>query len=144
MPGYPMNTPFPEPVHYSRENSPGWKIKDWETADALLAYLNPNGMSFACFEKPDGSYFQCAGSKTCLTAEARIYDAAGQYRHYVFGKGPLANTKAAIPTTGYEVKVDASQVLQMRHVRLILKPWLEGGDFPPEFTKTDISERFVD
>ena len=133
---------FPEPIHYSRENSPGWKIREWDTANKLLSYLNTDGMSFACFEKPDGSYFQCAGSKTRLTAEARIYSGPRQYRHFVFGRGDLAGETEKIETSDYEIEVDASQVLQMRHVRLILRPWLEGGAFPHEFQMTDVTERF--
>ena len=137
-----MADTFPEPIHYSRENSPGWKIKDWDTANKLLSYLSTDGMSFACFEKPDGSYFQCAGSKTRLTAEARIYAASRQYRHFVFGEGELAGETAKVDTTDSEIEVDVSQVLQMRHVRLILRPWLEGGAFPRDFLVTYVTERF--
>jgi hypothetical protein len=133
---------FPEPIHYSREDSPGWKIEDWDTANKLLSYLNTNGKSFACFEKPDGSYFQCAGNKRCLTAEARIYSAPGFYRHFVFGRGALTGREEKVPTTDYHVTVDSSQVLQMRHVRLILRQWLERGNFPDDFTRTDVTERF--
>ena len=120
---------FPEPIHSSRENSPGWKIKDWDTANKLLSYLNTDGMSFACFEKTDGSYIQCAGSKRRLTAEARIYDSPNCYRHFVFGRGELDGELEKVATTDCEIEVDTSQVLQMRHVRLIFRPWLEGGSF---------------
>jgi hypothetical protein len=133
---------FPKPIRYSRENSPGWKIKDWETANKLLSYLNTDGMSFACFQKPDGSYVQCAGSKARLTAEARIYDSPGRYRHFVIGRGELTGESEKIQTTDYEIEVDASQVLQMRHVRLVFRPWLEGGTFPGQFQMTDVTERF--
>ena len=133
---------FPSPIHYSREDSPGWNIKDWQTANKLLSYLSLEGMSFAIFEKPDGSYVQCAGCKRRLTVEARVYENGGRFRHYVFGKGQLTGSVEKIQTTDYEVTVDASQVLQMRHARCIMKPWLEGGSFPQEFTATDVTERF--
>ncbi len=132
---------FPTPVHYSRENSSGWKIKDWETANKLLSYLNTNGMSFACFEKEDGSYVQCAGGKRRLTVEARIYGEGKSFKHLVFGKGKLKNEEEKVETTDYHVSVDSSQVLQMRHARLIMKPWLEGEEFPPEFKVTDMTEK---
>jgi hypothetical protein len=137
-----MKMPFPEPIHYSRENSPGWKIKDWDTANKLLSYLNTDGMSFACFEKPDGSYVQCAGSKTRLTAEARLYDSPGRFRHVVFGRGALTGDTEKVETTDCVIEVDASQILQMRHVRLLFRPWLEGGTFPDDFHMTDVTQRF--
>lgn len=138
-----MADTFPEPIHYSRENSPGWKIKDWDTANKLLSYLNnTDGMSFACFEKPNGGYVQCAGSKTRLTAEARIYDSPGRFRHFVFGRGDLIGETQKVETMEYEIEVDASQVLQLRHVRLLLRPWLEGGAFPDDFQMTDVTERY--
>ena len=135
---------FQTPIHYSREGSPGWKVKDWETVNALLSYLNPNGMSYAIFEKPDGSYVQCAGAKRRLTVEARIYDGAERYRHFVFGIGELTGHQEKIQTTQYEIDVDSSQVLQMRHARLILKPWLEGIGFPESFRRTDVTGRFAE
>ena len=133
---------FPEPIHYSRENSPGWKIKDWDAANKLLSYLSTDGMSFACFEKPDGSYVQCAGDKTRLTAEARLYDSLGRFRHFVFGRGDLIGDTQKVQTTDFEIEVDASQVLQIMHVRLLLRPWLEGEAFPNDFQMTDVTERF--
>jgi len=134
---------FPSPVHYSRENSPGWKIKDWDTANKLLAYLSTDGMSFACFQKEDGSYVQCAGSKKRLTVEARVFDGDGSFRHLVFGKGELKKEEEKIETTDYHVLVDSSQVLQMRHARLIMKPWLEGGSFPSDFEVSDVTEKLT-
>lgn len=132
---------FPKPVHFSREDSPtGWKIKDWDTANALLSYLNTKGRSFVCFQKEDGSYVQCAGSKRRLTVEARIYNEDKSFKHLVFGKGQLKNEKEKVDTTDYHVLVDSSQVLQMRHARLIMKPWLEGEEFPSEFEVTDMTE----
>ena len=138
-----MSHPFPEPVHFTREDSPaGWKLKDWDTVNSLLSYFDTNGKSFVCFEKSNGSYVQLAGAKRQLTAEARIYDSPTRYRHFVFGKGVIRGSVEKVKTTDYEVEVDESQVLQMRHARLILRPWLEGHDFPDDFTMTDVTERF--
>lgn len=74
--------------------------------------------------------------------EARVYEAPTRNRHYVFGMGALVDQKDKIQTTDAEITVDLSKVLQMRHVRLILRRWLMGGQFPPNFTMTDITERF--
>jgi hypothetical protein len=138
-----INLMFSTPVLYQREDcSAGWHIKDWETANKLLSYLNTNGRSYAIFSKPDGSYVQCAGSKTRLTVETRIFKSQKEYRHYVFGNGSLQNLKDSVMTTEYKVTVDKSQVLQLSDARLIMKPWLEGGDFPTKYTLTDVTERF--
>lgn len=138
-----INLMFPTPVLYQREDCPaGWHIKDWETANKLLSYLNTNGRSYAIFSKPDGSYVQCAGSKTRLTVEARLFKSPREYRHYVFGNGPLQNSDDSVMTTEYKVTVDKSQVLQLRDARLIMKTWLESGDFPTRYTLTDVTTRF--
>ena len=137
-----MPDTFPEPVHYSRENSPGWKIRDWDTANKLLSYLSTDGKSFACFERPDGSYLQCAGSKTRLTVEARLFDSPDSFRHFVFGKGDLTNETDFIQTTDFEITVDTSQILKMRDARLIFRPWLMDQGFPDGFTMTDVTSRF--
>ncbi len=139
-----MSSPFLGPIQYSGEESPdGTKINDWETADELLSHLDTNGKSFACFEKSDGSYFQCAGNQTRLTAEVRIYDTPQKFRHVVLGLGTLSGKEEQIATTEYEVTVDSSQVLQIQHVRQILRPWLETGRLPDDFTMTDVTDRFV-
>jgi|688.fasta_scaffold17677_8 hypothetical protein len=136
---------FPHPVHYQREDCPtGWYINDWETANQLLSYLNTKGRSFAIFTKNNGSYVQCAGSKTRLTVEARIYVNEQQFQHFVFGSGPIQNQVDAIATTEYQITVDKSQILRMRDARLIMKPWLEGNDFPAKYTLTNITERFIE
>jgi hypothetical protein len=45
---------FPEQVHYSRAGCPiGWKIRDWETANKLLSYFDPERRPFAIFTLPD-------------------------------------------------------------------------------------------
>src|SRR6266550_7708788 len=60
--------PFPEHVHYSRtDDTAGWDIDDWETANKLLAYLDPQRRHYAIFNLPDGSYVQCLGNKKALT-----------------------------------------------------------------------------
>jgi hypothetical protein len=139
-----MAEAFPERIHYSSEESPdGAKIQDWETADELLSLLDTNGQSFACFEKPDGSYFQCAGNQARVTAELRINEPLQKFRHYVFGLGKLSGREEKVATTDYEVTVDSTQVLQISHVRQILRPWLETGRLPGDFTMTDVTERFV-
>ena len=139
-----MTSPLPEPIHYSSEESPdGAKIQDWETADELLSRLDTDGKSFASFEKSDGSYFQCAGNQTRLTAEVRISEPLQKFRHYVFGLGTLSGNEEKIATTEAHVSVDSSQVLQITHVRQILRPWLEIGRLPDDFTMTDVTDRFA-
>jgi len=133
---------FPQPVHYSREEGPGWKINDWETANKLLSYFGLKGNSFICFEKPDGSYFQCAGSKKSLTAEARLYQSSKHFQHVVFGRNALKNETLQIHTTSYPIDIDSSQELTMRHVRLLIRPWLEDCTFPDGFIITDVTARF--
>jgi hypothetical protein len=87
---------FPSPVHYSREGDSGWKIKDWDTANKLLSYLDPKVRSFAIFEKDDRNYIQCAGAKRGLTVEARLYAKRGKFTHYRFGRGEPVGKKATI------------------------------------------------
>jgi hypothetical protein len=67
-----------------------------------------------------------------------------QFQHFVFGSGPIQNQVDAIATTEYQITVDKSQILRMRDARLIMKPWLEGNDFPAKYTLTNITERFIE
>lgn len=133
---------FPEQVHYSRTSCPGWKIKDWDTANKLLSYLEPNKWHFAIFELADNSYIQCLGSKTALTVEAREYDKSGNYKHWVFGKGEITNETTKVGGEAGQVEVDKSQVLTMRDARQIIRQFLESRSFPERYQKQDVTYRF--
>lgn len=135
---------FPEPVHYSRTDSPvGWKIRDWETANKLLSYLDPERRPFAIFTLPDNSYAQCLGSKRRLTVEAREYRSDGSFAHWVFGRGaPLREPQEISASTG-PVTVDVSQVLAMRDARIIIRQFLETRTFPASYHRQDVTSRFT-
>jgi hypothetical protein len=134
---------FPDPVHYSRNDSPGWKIRDWETANKLLSYLEPNRRPFAIFTLPDNSYVQCLGSKTRLTVEAREYQHDGSFTHWVFGRGAPVRAPERIEVSTGTVTVDASQILALRDARLIIRQFLETRTFPTAYDRQDITERFT-
>src|ERR1700729_3875891 len=106
---------FPESVHYSRTDCPaGWKIPDWETANKLLSYFDPERRPFAIFTLPDNSYVQCLGTKTRLTVEVREFKPNGSFTHWVFGRGAPVGTQEHIKVSTGAVAVDASQLLAMR------------------------------
>ena len=134
---------FPEPVHYSRTDSPGWKIKDWDTANTLLSYLEPNKRHFAIFELPDHSYAQCLGQKTALTVEIREYHPDGSFTHWIFGKDKPTGEMTQVGGDAGIVNIDSSQVLKMRDARLIIRQFLEERTFPEKYQKLDITERFA-
>lgn len=134
---------FPEPVHYSRTDSPGWKIKDWETANCLLGYLEPIERPFAIFALPDESYVQCLGKKTRLTVEARVCNPDGTFVHYVFGKGPPVSRVEVIEVSTGTSEVDATQVLAMRDARLIIRQFLETRTFPAKYQAQDVTAKFT-
>jgi len=136
-------TLFPERVRYSRPGAdPGWYIKDWETANKLLGFLNPDKNNFAIFDLADGSYIQCLGSKTALTVEARIYERE-QLRHWVFGKGAPTGQKVAVGGTAGQVIVDSTQSLQMRDARRIIRQFLMSRSFSREYFAQEVTERFM-
>lgn len=137
-------TDFPEKVFYRRGGSAGWHIRNWDTANKLLSYLGPKVSQFAVFEKPDSSYVQCAGAKRRLTVEARVYNSDGGFVHMVFGRGNLIGNRERIVCDDGPIFVDESQVLQMRHARLIIRPFLEQGVFPEQFEKTDVTDTFTE
>lgn len=126
---------FPEQVHYSRADGNGWKIKDWETANKLLSYLNPEKNIFVIFELSDNSYIQCFGSKTELTVEARVYENQKNYEHWVFAKGELNHKKVKLGKEDNFVEVDSSEVLKMRDARIIIKQFLEERSFTEKYSK---------
>lgn len=134
---------FPEPVHYSRTDSPGWMIKDWETANTLLRYLDPFVRPFVIFELPDGSYVQCLGSKRRLTVEVRECRAGGSFTHWVLGCGKPQRETVRIDTSTGTVTVDVSQVLTMRDARLIIRQFLETRTLPDRFHRQEITGRFT-
>jgi len=134
---------FPERVHYSRADGVSWPIKDWETANQLLGYLNPTRNHFVIFELPDHSYIQCLGSKTALTVECREFRSNGSFSHWVFGKGPLTGTTETVGPETSEVSVDASQILAMRDARVLIRQFLETRTFSDRYTRTDVSSKFL-
>ena len=134
---------FPEPIHYCRTDTPGWKIRDWETANKLLSYLEPEKRHFAAFTLPDNSYAQCFGSKTALTVEVREQHADGSFTHWVFGKGPLIGQRITVGPASGSVTVDRSQVLTMRDARLIIREFLEARTLCARYDRQDVSERFA-
>jgi hypothetical protein len=134
--------PFPEPVHYSRTDSPGWKIRDWETANKLLSYLEPERRHFAVFTLPDNSYAQCLGGKTALTVEVREQRADGSFTHWVFGRGPRLGQATTVGPAFGPVTVDRSQVLTMRDARLIIREFLEARTLCSRYERLDVSARF--
>jgi len=126
---------------YQREGAPGWRLKSWEDANMLLRYLNPAGPSSASFTLDDGSYIQCAGSKTRLTIEARLIRASG-FHHVVFGRGPLIGTTELISCSVGPISVDASQILQMRDARKLIRHFVEHRQFLDSYATTDVTIRF--
>lgn len=134
---------FPEPVHYSRTDSPGWKIRDWDSANSLLGYLEPTRRPFAIFELSDSSYVQCFGSKTRLTVEAREISPGGAFTHWVFGKGIPTGVTVDVESSTAVVTVDETQVLAMRDARLIIRQFIESRSFPLRYHRVDISSRFT-
>jgi hypothetical protein len=137
-------TLFPERVCYSRPGAyPGWHIKDWETANKLLGFLDPDTKNFAIFALPDDSYIQCLGSKKALTVEARIYDSEKRFRHWVFGKGSPSGRKVTVGGIAGQVTVDSSQSLKMRDARLIIRQFLASRSFSQGYFAQEVTERFL-
>ena len=134
---------FPTLIHYQRNDSPGWKIRDWDTANKLLGYLDPQVRPFAVFTLPNNSYAQCLGSKRRLTVEVREYAADGSFTHWVFGRGPLSGHSDTIEVSTGAVTVDTSQLLTMRDARLIIRPFLELQSFPTTYSRHDVTARFA-
>jgi hypothetical protein len=134
---------FPEPVHYSRADcTVGWKIKDWETANKLLNYFEPDRRPFATFTLPDNSYVQCLGAKTRLTVEGREYHRDGSFAHWVFGRGAPVGTLERIEVSTGAVTLDATQLLTMRDARKIIRQFLETRTFPLDYHRQNVTERF--
>ena len=133
---------FSEPIFYRRGGTAGWEIRDWETAEKLLSYLGPKFSDFAVFEKPDHSYVQCAGAKRRLTVEARVFNPNGSFTHFVLGRGEPSNESELIECSEGAIEVDATQVLQLKHARQIMRKFLEDGEFPTDFVATDVTGRF--
>ena len=127
---------------YAREGTSGWPVKSWETANALLSYLQPVNRSFASFTIAGGSYVQCAGAKTRLTVEVRIVREDGSFTHLVFGKGQLQQRVELIASSAGHVTVDASQVLKMRDARLIIREFVEHQRLHAGYLCEDVTSRF--
>jgi hypothetical protein len=134
---------FTEPVHYQRNDTPGWNIRDWATANRLLRYFDPERWPFATFTLQDNSYVQCLGGKRRLTVEAREYRPDGSFTHWVFGRGrPLCESVSIEVSTG-AVTIDVTQQLTMRDARVIMRQFLETRTFPDTYHREDVTQRFV-
>ena len=135
---------FPMPVHYKRNDTPaGWKIRDWETANKLLSYLDPNLRPFAILTLPDNSYVQCLGCKRRLTVEAREYRPDGSFKHWVFGRSLPQSEPVRIEVSTGVVTIDATQQLTMRDARIIIRQFLETQTFPNKYHREDVTERYT-
>ncbi len=133
---------FPETVNFMRADGSGWPIRDWDTANKLLAYVHPEKNPYVVFSFSDESYVKCFGCKTRLTVEAReSFD--GGFRHWVFGKGLLKGKPQEIQTSTSKVTVDASQLLRMRDARVIIRLFPEHRRFSEAYDREDVTKRFV-
>jgi len=135
---------FPEPVHYSRADClVGWKIRQWETANKLLSYFDPERRPFAIFTLPDKSYVQCLGSKTRLTVEAREFRPDGSFTHWIFGRETPSGVVETIKVSSGITTVDATQLLAMRDARIIIRQFLEKRTFPSVYYRQDVTHRYA-
>jgi len=134
---------FSEPVHYSRTDTPGWKIRDWDTANKLLNYFDPARRPFAIFTLSDNSYVQALGEKTRLTVEAREYYSNGSFAHWVFGRGEPVGKQEQIKVSTGVTTVDSTQLLAMRDARVIIRQFLETRTFPTTYHRQDVTNRFT-
>ena len=133
---------FPETVHFKRNDSPGWDIADWDTANSLLSYLDPERRPYATFMLTDDSYVQCLGSKRRLTVEAREYRPDGSFSHWVFGRGKPLSEPIRIEVSTGGLTIDVTQQLTMRDARVIIRQFLETRTFPDAFYREDVTQRF--
>jgi len=116
------------------------RIEDFYAADALMCTLSLRGPSYIIFNGADGDgYVQFAGSHEQLTVEQRTTGAGDGFRHLVWGRGPLDEEAARVPTRDGWVDVDVSQVLQLHDARVLLRAWWEGQPMPPGYVPTDIT-----
>ena len=124
---------------YQREDQPGWKISKWEDANKLLSYLKPEGPSSACFTLENQNYIQCAGSKTRLTVEIRIYNNVNSYEHFVIGKNkPIGKREKIICSVG-PIEVDETQVLKMKDARILIREFIENGKISEKYNAEKIN-----
>jgi len=135
--------PFPHPVHYSGADSSNWTIENWKAANGILSCLDPTRRPFAIFSLPDESYIQCLGSKKRLLIEAREYRADGSFTHWIIGRGRPQREPVVIEVSTGTITVDVSQVLTMRHARVIIRQFLETRTFPSAYHLQDITGRFT-
>ena len=134
---------FPGTVRYSRTDAPaGWDIRDWDTANKLLGYLEPERRHYAIFAFDDNCYVQCLGCKTALTVEARVYSDTTSFQHFVFGKADATGETTTVGNLENCVTVDTSQVLKMRDARLIIRQFLETRTFHNRYVTTDVTDKF--
>jgi hypothetical protein len=132
---------FPSPIHFERPGQGGWKIRDWDTANQLLGYLDPVKRPAAIFTREDGSYIQCAGSKRRLVVEARVITSTG-FSHFRFGRGSLSHSSAAIECSIGPITCDETQVLALRDARKIINSFLENGTLDNGYVATEVTAEF--
>jgi hypothetical protein len=133
---------FPSRILFHPGNSPVLFLYDWDVILKRLSYFGKDGPDFAILELEDGSYVQCAGEKTRLTVESRVYHGDRKFQHVVWGRGPLSRRPALVPCVDGFIDADASQVLKMRDAREIMRSFVEKVPVPPRYVSTDVSGRF--
>jgi hypothetical protein len=134
--------PFPDKILLHPSNGGVIFIYDWSVALARLSYFAREGPDHIVFELSDGSYVQCAGTKTCLTVETRVYDADSRFRHCTWGIGSPSGIKAQVAASAGVIEVDSTQILQMRDARIILKEFIEGQPISPKYQAFDRTKFF--
>jgi hypothetical protein len=134
--------PFPEKVLLHPSNGGVIFIYDWSVALTRLSYFAREAPDHIVFELSDGSYAQCAGTKTCLTVETRLYLPDSTFTHYTWGIGGLSGKRSSIEGSAGVIDVDSSQVLQMRDARIIMKGFIEREPIPARYHAFDSSAIF--
>jgi len=135
--------PFPTRVLLHPAGWPVIFLYDWETVLLRLKYFAQKGPDYLTLELEDGSYVQCAGEKRRLVVESRSYSSDRQFRHLAWGKGALRHVADSVQCVDGIVSADASQILEMRDARIIIRSIVESSAPPSLYTATDITDRFA-
>lgn len=133
---------FPDKVLLYPSNGGVLFLYDWEIVLSRLSYFGHKGPDFTVLELKDGSYVQCAGSKNRLTVETRTYGPERSFQHMIWGRSTCTGVKARIESIDGYIEVDASQILQMRDARIIIKAFIEKEEIPGTYISTDATFSF--
>jgi hypothetical protein len=114
----------------------------WAEVEEIVSSLGPRGHGFAILSHRERGYVQAAGARLRMTVELRLYDTAGDFRHFVLGRAFSAHKETSINTAAGRIRVNSNEVLTARHALLIFRSFFDDAALPADYVLRETTLMF--